>query len=416
MSNYDLAVSMDQATLDRVIATLFARPSLRRKLFSGSQSIDVLGAPVTVDWEVQQAPQLSLRPPSAQQWQNAIKQDGGTPQPTEGAFVVRVPKLKVSRKSASGETGQATISPEVIVAARTRNRRLSLEPVAVVIDLSRASEADKQIYRNVVVPQVLRMAGAVLSDAPIPTIQYQGVAFGPPAFAVGNGRIVAVANLRGEPVPAAPSPATMPGGSFYVLLDRQVLEQTARRIARELQGESASTSGSQGFGVGRARYRASVRLERVSASMSRDLTTVEASVRVSARANARVKILFGSVGIDYKARTQPSTVDARFGLGFSNQTLRARVSNVQGFVIILTPSGNLAERIMSGVAWPLAQTIGAALSPMARKLITGKSFDVLTVPPAIQTVEGERVTVTPSSLSLSSYAGMLMVRGSISVS
>jgi hypothetical protein len=121
------------------------------------------------------------------------------------------------------------------------------------------------------------------------------------------------------------------------------------------------------------------------------------------------------IGLSYDAKVQPPQVGAQFGLSFSDTTLKATVRSVDNFVVTLSPSGNVSEQILSGVAWPLAQFLGAVLPSMGKALITGYSFDVITILPSTQTVEGEQVTVQPGNLSLSNYNDMLMVRGSVSI-
>jgi hypothetical protein len=121
------------------------------------------------------------------------------------------------------------------------------------------------------------------------------------------------------------------------------------------------------------------------------------------------------IGLSYDATTQPSHLGVRLGLSFSNTTLRATVKDIDNFIVRLTPSGNVSEQILSGVAWPLAQFLGTVLPSMTKSLISGYSFDPMTITPSAVTIEGETLTFTPQNLSLSGYNGMLMVQGSINV-
>ena len=83
------------------------------------------------------------------------------------------------------------------------------------------------------------------------------------------------------------------------------------------------------------------------------------------------------IGINYDAQVQPSPIRIQLGLSFDNTTLKAKVTWMDPFVIVLKPSGNVAEIIMSGIVYPLAQTLGATLPPLARSLFDGFSLDVL---------------------------------------
>lgn len=122
------------------------------------------------------------------------------------------------------------------------------------------------------------------------------------------------------------------------------------------------------------------------------------------------------IGINYDAVTQPSRVGVRFRLSFDNAKLRATVRDIDSFIIRLTPSGNISEQILSGVAWPLAQMLGALLPQMANQIIGGQSFDVMEITPSTHEVVGDQVTVSPGDLSLSNYRGMLMVQGTLNIS
>lgn len=82
MSNFDVAICMDQGSLNQVINSIFNRQSLRAKLFNGSQSTTLAGVQVQVGWEVLVPPTVTLTPPSAEQWSSAVKRDGSTAQPT----------------------------------------------------------------------------------------------------------------------------------------------------------------------------------------------------------------------------------------------------------------------------------------------------------------------------------------------
>lgn len=121
------------------------------------------------------------------------------------------------------------------------------------------------------------------------------------------------------------------------------------------------------------------------------------------------------IGIRYAASTQPSQVTARVGLRFEDTTLVAFIQDVDPFIVTLVPSGGISEQIVSGVAWPLAQTLGVILPTTIKGLFTGFSFPFMTVPPATPELMGETLTVTPSGLNLSTHDGHMLVRGTLDV-
>lgn len=122
------------------------------------------------------------------------------------------------------------------------------------------------------------------------------------------------------------------------------------------------------------------------------------------------------IGISYKATVTPSNLGVKFGLGFSGATLRATVKSTDTFTLLLQPTGNISEEILSTVAYPTAQTLTFMLTPLIDSLIKGTTFDVLTVLPSSVNIMGEQVTVAPvGDLQMSTQNGMLMVTGSLKV-
>jgi hypothetical protein len=122
------------------------------------------------------------------------------------------------------------------------------------------------------------------------------------------------------------------------------------------------------------------------------------------------------IGISYDATVSPDPVDVQLVLECTGTTLRAVVDDVAPFSVLLTPTGNVVESIVSGVAWPLAQSIGAILPQLGHSLLAGLSIDLTTLPPALQTVGGETVMLTPTDVRLDVHDDMLAVTANLTVS
>jgi len=122
------------------------------------------------------------------------------------------------------------------------------------------------------------------------------------------------------------------------------------------------------------------------------------------------------VGLSYEANTQPNPISFNVAISVSGTQVHATISDVQPFVAVLKPTGNVAEVILSGAGWPLAQTMGVALPPLATQIVHQlPAIPVTTIAPIAQTIDGETITITPGNLSLRDWNGMLMVSSSISV-
>lgn len=295
MSSYDIAISMNETSVDRILSSLYGKPGIRNTIFKGTKTSTVMDVEVILGWDVLSPPTVSLYPPSPQQWKAAVKGDGDAPAPVTNAFLVNFPKVQVSKKSTSGSADSTDKRIQAICTAKMQSGQLSIDAQAVIVDLAGASDLDSAIYRLVLIPQVLKVADSLFSDKQIPDVGYDGVSFGEPSIAVGSGRLVGVANLSGKSAPAAPDTASLPNGNFYVLLSRDAMAQIANNGVAGLRGKSASTSGSKGFGLGDAKYDASVRLVTISVRLSDgNLTTIPADVQIQASASAGVD-LFGGV-------------------------------------------------------------------------------------------------------------------------
>jgi hypothetical protein len=122
------------------------------------------------------------------------------------------------------------------------------------------------------------------------------------------------------------------------------------------------------------------------------------------------------IGISYEANTQPNPISFNVAVGVSNTQVHATISDVQPFVAVLKPTGNVAEVILSGAGWPLAQMMGVALPPLATQIVHQlPAIPITTIEPITQTVSGETITITPGNLSLGDWNGMLMVSSDITV-
>lgn len=291
MSAFDVSICIDESTLNGIVASLYGRPSFRSKLFSGNQPIQIAGVNATVGWSVEAPPLVSLNAPTKAQWDASVKKDGTLTAPIAPAIVVHIPQIKV-QKTASGSVMETTTSFDAICTVRLSQNSITIEPLAVVIDLTQASKIDKVIYDKILIPRILDMVGTMLSGRQLPNIQFQGVSFGPFVLAAGNGLLAVAANLAGKPVPQSPAIGSLPRGRFSVLMSPETMQLLADQGTRSLQGKSTGASGSQSFGIGKASYHANVQLNSVSASVSpTELTTVNASIGVQVSASAGVDVL-----------------------------------------------------------------------------------------------------------------------------
>jgi hypothetical protein len=116
------------------------------------------------------------------------------------------------------------------------------------------------------------------------------------------------------------------------------------------------------------------------------------------------------IGFSYDAHTEPGRIDLTAVVEASGNEVRARIVDISPFVCVLNPAGNVPTSILSGVAWPIAQTLGAIL-PQLAKTIVGRlgPLSIASIGPLNVPIAGEMIAIVPSNTSLSNWDGMLKI-------
>lgn len=122
------------------------------------------------------------------------------------------------------------------------------------------------------------------------------------------------------------------------------------------------------------------------------------------------------IGISYDARTEPGTIGLTAVLDVNGNDVRARIVDISNFVCVLTPTGNISEQILSGVAWPIAQTLGATLPQLAKEIV-GRfgPIGIASISPLNVPIGGEIIGIVPSGTTLSNWGGMLKIASSVEI-
>lgn len=124
--------------------------------------------------------------------------------------------------------------------------------------------------------------------------------------------------------------------------------------------------------------------------------------------------------IKYKVSTIPSDAfSIQFGISnISPTSLTVKVDSLADFQLLLEPDGNVAEKIFSGIVWPVAQFLATFVPSEVKKAVEGQSLTKNFDQPIGYSfsVEGVEVKVEAETLQLSNYNGMLMATGTVKVS
>lgn len=297
MADFDLAICIGQDKLNEITQRLFAIPDFQRQFIDQSETADIDGVGLTVTWSLLQPPVIVLSPPSPDQWRAAIKADGSAPAPEDDAFMLTLPAVRIQRSQASGEAQETTIPLTVVGTASVANNDAVLAPLAVIVDLSGASPLDRGVYRKVIIPNLLRMAGEALRHYDLPAISFPQLSFGAATLKVAPGRILAIANLADNPAPLPPPPDYLPGGAFTMLLSAGAIQRVLDAALPGLSNQRRDISGSQGFGIGDARYDASITLRDLRGFVDPNAPTqIHLVTRADMSASAGVSLLGGIFG------------------------------------------------------------------------------------------------------------------------
>ena len=289
MSNYDLLVGMHQDRLNLIANQVYASDSLRKSLFSGSESGNYSGTAYSLHWSVDAAPKLSLRTPTTAEWSQAIKADGNTVAPQSGAFIVELSKLSIKLTTNSTDNIDTTIPVTAICTATADGTTLSVKALAVIVNLSQATAFDQFIISKVLVPAILNMLNQVLAGVQIPQISFAGISLTPPVVEINNGYLLTAFNLVKDGTPSIGN-AALPTDSFFMLLSNELVQSTVDyEVRTNIQGQKYSQTGSESAAGFSANYHVWGQIKSIS------VTTTSNPVKLHANASLTMS---ASAGID----------------------------------------------------------------------------------------------------------------------
>lgn len=117
----------------------------------------------------------------------------------------------------------------------------------------------------------------------------------------------------------------------------------------------------------------------------------------------------------YDVSISPSPADIDLTVAISGTEVQVTVTSVPSMTFLLTPSGNLLQKILSAIAWPISELIGLAVKDKPKNALEGQIGKLGDVPS--YTTHG--VVITPSSLTLDSAdigaVSMVKITASLSI-
>ncbi|MBX2828933.1 MAG: hypothetical protein KTR22_12275 [Flavobacteriaceae bacterium] len=425
MGNFDMAIGIDGTTMDQGSSTLYSK--LYPKLFTGSQEIKLEGIEFKVSWNVKSAPTFTLSAPTngkallkAHLMGDAFRYPVDTNTMVEtymssmadSTFQMNMSDVEMT-VSSSSHSATDKVDVTIVVEASSTGGKMTLNPIKATGKTSNPS--DQALINAVILPQAMKMAGSILSGIDLPPLSFGGISLTAPALIVSDNHIVALANLAGKSVPSAPFPSTWPSSAFFALLSSDAKVEMAKLSTKYIEGKSFGKSGKLGFKIGDLHYNAKITMGALSISDAGP-TSINFSSTGTGNVNAGIKIGCTNIGLNYDLYAKPN-LSGNIGLSIVNSIdIQAETSNMNTFVLILKPTGNPVEWILSAVTDPLLQAITAIFSPLITKLFNGYKFNTGPLPSFPINVEGVSLTATPTNVSLGAYEGMMLASGNVSIS
>lgn len=436
MAEFDLAIGLDATALAQISAVVHQK--LYPDVFTGSMEVPIGDQPLKLSWDITRPPAFILSAPDnapdvlrthldahapALQARLDTWADNGTPMTMDALhdalasglrdsiFQMLLPGFNLTIHGTPPTTQPLQVT--IYVQASSAGGVLSLTPIKAIAIAS--DPADQGLVDRFIVPQALAIARTLLQSLTLPPLSAGPVDLTPPNIFVLQDRVIAVAALAGRPIPTLPQGIAWPAGAFFAVLSDDLRLALARVATAEIVGQGFSTSGSVGTSIGGASYGASGRLNSAKPSLVPDPKKLGITVSVGGNCHADVTLACVPIGANYNLSTNPSPLNVLIELRAQGNSIVGACQSIQEFTIILEPSGNVLELVLSAITWPITQLVAAAFSPTIRNELSGISF-AMPLPSFPYAIGGLKLTFRPVGVSLGTASGRLAASGALAVS
>jgi hypothetical protein len=292
-SNYDVAIVMDNTTLNSGMLGLYNNASAKAKLFSGNvkdlSGMDKLGI-TSVDWSIDASPTFTLTPPTQAQWTNKatfFPGQGKPPtKPPADSFQVDLSSFSTTLNMKSSNTPivlpfKVTLFAEVKVV----NRKVVLGPLGVLpTDVPPIGQLYLQVLAEIVYKQVAKLLAGFQIPA---TIAAKGFDFTTPVVTVTGSHLVVASNLTSTGAPDITG-VTWPVQKLAILTSRTLLNAMLDKyklaIIAKVDGAKVNHSDSNWAGS----YAINGGISNAAISLDSTLPNIDVEVTVSAVATIGV--------------------------------------------------------------------------------------------------------------------------------
>ncbi|MFT7837779.1 hypothetical protein Q5530_16715 [Saccharothrix sp. BKS2] len=423
MTPFDVALGIDNRTLNEIMKKIhkWFHP---HRYFTGSRQVPYQGITFTVGWDVTRPPIVDLTPPEDAEARirthlaKVRRPKGVTLEQLVQAYLVTLrghtlqlvlPKVTIS-VSDGGTPVVDDVRITVYVHVDSSGGSITLQPVKA--EAETGNDIDTWFFDNVFLPEAIKLATPLLKGIELPAPTVAGVNLTASAVVLNYAHLALAANLAGKPVPD-PGVPPWPGTAFFALLGPEALSTVGTAAVGYLNSKVFRTGDSIDVGIGTVDYGASAWLGNATCWIDR--TTMGITADVAGNAYAGITIGCTRIGVNYDIRlTAPPTAWVR--LAIDRTRVNATIRQVSGdFSLYLTPTGNIAEWILSAITSPVATAIANVFKPAIVKALADIVYPVCDLPSMSVVIDDLRLTVNPVDLELASYGRFLSVQGDVIV-
>jgi hypothetical protein len=384
--SFDLAVGVNQQQMNDCSQQLYnSVPSL----FTGSGTSPQYPG-ITMKWQATQAPGFDLSQPAP-------------------VFNLHYPNLYVALMQTDNE--QTTFNLDVTVSCEITMSDNKVQFAATGASCEPLQDKTENFFaQTLVLPQILSSAKKAMAGLTIPPPDMPGIPLSPVVASIQNGSIVALANLQSKGTPTFPGIYPWPPGEFFTLLSNDALQAA---ISHAVGNIDVSGKDKVGTSLGGAKFSFDIDIYSPGARISGDSIIMDFSV--SGNVHAEVDILLIPVSVRYDVEGSPSPEATASLEATGSNAVNVVVKGLNAFTFLLKPEGNIAEKILSAITWPITEAVVSIVTPIAASTIHNVNFTSYTLPAYSINVSGTQLKFIPEIGDVANYNGYMGVYGNLKV-
>lgn len=436
MSTFDVAVGLDEATLNKALAQLFSHAGIQEKVARGKQKTSTPIGEIDITWELKEPPTLSLTDPPPDRWKAAVKGLHDQALPAHNVVTLVCPALYAELEYADGKKESDITEVNLFAHLRVANGEVTVDPYGVWVDPAKLKEIQPSAM-NALLFFGLEMAEKALTGIALPAIPWDlGVELGPPSAVIDGQRLIIGAASGHRTVDL--SGGTWPTAGLFVLGSHDLVNGLVRGQLHQIRGQTLTWRrdglGSPGDGAAAVIEAVGEVLEADVQVDAGELTQVGGTCRATLRGSAVVsllkaiglsglqrildKIYLAWLGLGYGAQLLPSPLYLGVGLVLEDRSVRVQLRSVRKCVALVWPRGSLPTILLSLFLWPLTQLAALILPPVlvSRANANQPTWEVFSIPTVTTELLGNPLGLTVSGLSCFTHEERLLIRGAVDLS